>query len=467
MSSSSGVARGSLSSSCGNGCRVRPRAGRKVGQVAADVGDHRFVVFGDVVDHPTRQCGDGAAEVFLRDVLSGRLFDDRRPGGEDRALSAHDSEVAHRRHQRAMSGRRAEHGGDGRHLARALRLGEQVGGRATVVSAAGTEAGALEHHHQRNLVAKRQFGDAVTLGVAAGTDAAGQGGEVLGAQHHRRTIDRTGTDDEPVGRDLAADERADFAEGARVEESLDARAGVELALAAVFVEPLGTTHAPRVLTATVEILERLLPIRGFCHASFLPSCGDGRAPRPAGSHTGLLTVKLPAWVTAPASRSTGASPIDSNACGEAVGSLEQQGYDGGWTAETSHDPFLPLLLAAEHTTRLELGTNIAVAFARNPMIVANIGWDLQAYSKGRFILGLGTQIQPHIEKRFSMPWSHPARRMREFVSALHAIWSALERWRQAAFRGRLLHAQDHDADVHPGAARRIRCRRCSSPRSAK
>ena len=111
---------------------------------------------------------------------------------------------------------------------------------------------------------------------------------------------------------------------------------------------------------------------------------------------------------------------------EAAAAFEEQGYDGGWTPETSHDPFLPLLLAAEHTSRLEVGTNIAVAFARNPMIVANIGWDLQAYSKGRFILGLGTQIQPHIEKRFSMPWSHPARRMREFVSALHAIWDA---WR--------------------------------------
>ena len=120
---------------------------------------------------------------------------------------------------------------------------------------------------------------------------------------------------------------------------------------------------------------------------------------------------------------------------EAAAGLEQQGYDGGWTAETSHDPFLPLLLAAEHTSRLELGTNIAVAFARNPMIVANIGWDLQAYSKGRFILGLGTQIQPHIEKRFSMSWSHPARRMREFVSALHAIWSAWKDGTKLRFEG--------------------------------
>lgn len=120
---------------------------------------------------------------------------------------------------------------------------------------------------------------------------------------------------------------------------------------------------------------------------------------------------------------------------EAAAALEQQGYDGGWTAETSHDPFLPLLLAAEHTSRLELGTNIAVAFARNPMIVANVGWDLQAYSEGRFILGLGTQIQPHIEKRFSMPWSHPARRMREFVSAVHAIWSAWQDGTKLRFEG--------------------------------
>ncbi|OJZ73512.1 LLM class F420-dependent oxidoreductase [Mycobacterium paraffinicum] len=120
---------------------------------------------------------------------------------------------------------------------------------------------------------------------------------------------------------------------------------------------------------------------------------------------------------------------------DAAVTLERDGYDGGWTAETNHDPFLPLLLAAEHTSRLELGTNIAVAFARNPMIVANIGWDLQAYSRGRFILGLGTQIRPHIEKRFSMPWSHPARRMREFVAALHAIWDAWRDGGKLCFEG--------------------------------
>ena len=120
---------------------------------------------------------------------------------------------------------------------------------------------------------------------------------------------------------------------------------------------------------------------------------------------------------------------------EAARALERQGYDGCWTGEINHDPFLPLLLAAEHTSRLELGTSIAVAFARNPMTVANLGWDLQGYSRGRFILGLGTQIKPHIEKRFSMPWSHPVRRMREFVLALHAIWSAWQDGTRLRFEG--------------------------------
>jgi probable F420-dependent oxidoreductase len=115
--------------------------------------------------------------------------------------------------------------------------------------------------------------------------------------------------------------------------------------------------------------------------------------------------------------------------------VERLGYDGCWTAEISHDPFLPLTLAAEHTTRIELGTSIAVAFARNPMNVANIGWDLQDYSQGRLLLGLGTQIKPHIEKRFSMPWSQPARRMREFVLALHAIWDCWRDGTKLSFDG--------------------------------
>ena len=114
---------------------------------------------------------------------------------------------------------------------------------------------------------------------------------------------------------------------------------------------------------------------------------------------------------------------------------EAAGYDGVWTAETSHDPFLPLVVAAANTERLELGTAIAVAFARNPMLLANIGWDLQAMSKGRFNLGLGSQIKPHITKRFSMEWSKPAARMREMVSAMRAIWDTWETGEKLDFRG--------------------------------
>jgi probable F420-dependent oxidoreductase len=115
--------------------------------------------------------------------------------------------------------------------------------------------------------------------------------------------------------------------------------------------------------------------------------------------------------------------------------LEAQGYDGCVSAEISSDPFFPLLLAAEHTQRLELMTSIAVAFARSPMTLANVGHDLNAFSKGRFILGLGSQIQPHITKRFSMPWSHPAARMRELVQAMRAIWACWYQGEKLSFRG--------------------------------
>ena len=115
--------------------------------------------------------------------------------------------------------------------------------------------------------------------------------------------------------------------------------------------------------------------------------------------------------------------------------LEAQGFDGCVTAEIASDPFLPLLLAAEHTTRLELMTSIAVAFARSPMTLANLGHDLNAFSKGRFLLGLGSQIQPHITKRFSMPWSHPAARMRELIQAMRAIWACWYQGEKLAFRG--------------------------------
>jgi probable F420-dependent oxidoreductase len=121
--------------------------------------------------------------------------------------------------------------------------------------------------------------------------------------------------------------------------------------------------------------------------------------------------------------------------GADAAAAEAAGYAGLWTLEGQRDPFLPLVLAAEHTERIELGTAIAVAFARNPMLLANIGWDLQAYSKGRMILGLGSQIKPHITKRFSMPWSHPAARMRDLVLATRAIWEAWLTGGRLAYRG--------------------------------
>jgi len=115
--------------------------------------------------------------------------------------------------------------------------------------------------------------------------------------------------------------------------------------------------------------------------------------------------------------------------------LETLGYDGAFTTETSYDPFLPLVVAAEHTDRIELGTSIAVAFARTPMTLAMTANDIQRASKGRFILGLGSQIKPHIERRFSMPWSRPAARMREFVLAMRAIWESWNDGTKLDFRG--------------------------------
>jgi probable F420-dependent oxidoreductase len=115
--------------------------------------------------------------------------------------------------------------------------------------------------------------------------------------------------------------------------------------------------------------------------------------------------------------------------------FEEFGLDGAWSFEGSHDPFIPLALAAPATDQIELGTAIAVAFARTPMTTAHSAWDLQHLSEGRFILGLGTQIKPHIEKRYDMPWSKPAARMREYVQALRAIWHSWETGEKLDFRG--------------------------------
>ncbi|MCY3932241.1 MAG: LLM class F420-dependent oxidoreductase [Acidobacteria bacterium] len=131
----------------------------------------------------------------------------------------------------------------------------------------------------------------------------------------------------------------------------------------------------------------------------------------------------------------GGLPTDLYEVPTRIRELEDAGFAAAMTAETAHDPFFPLLLAAEHSERIELMTSITVAFARSPMTLANVGHDLNAYSKGRFILGLGSQIRPHITKRFSMPWSHPARRMREFILAMRAIWSNWYEGQRLRFQG--------------------------------
>jgi probable F420-dependent oxidoreductase len=116
-------------------------------------------------------------------------------------------------------------------------------------------------------------------------------------------------------------------------------------------------------------------------------------------------------------------------------SAEAAGYSGLWSAESAHDPFLPLVAAAQSTSTLELGTAIAVAFARNPMSLAYSAHDLQVLTEGRFMLGLGSQVRPHIQRRFDMPWSRPAARMREFIEALRAIWSAWSAGDKLDFQG--------------------------------
>ena len=115
--------------------------------------------------------------------------------------------------------------------------------------------------------------------------------------------------------------------------------------------------------------------------------------------------------------------------------LEAAGYDGVWTAETQHDAFLPLAAAAVSTSRVTLGTAIATAFTRSPMVTAMAAWDLQRASRGRFVLGLGTQVRAHNVRRFSVPWEAPAPRLRELVEALRHIWGAFQGEHPLRFRG--------------------------------
>lgn len=120
---------------------------------------------------------------------------------------------------------------------------------------------------------------------------------------------------------------------------------------------------------------------------------------------------------------------------EAARFAEASGFDALSSPEIDHDPFIPLAFAAKATTRLGLRTAIAVAFARSPMITANLAWDLAAESGGRFVLGLGTQVKPHVERRFASTWTKPRTQLGEYVRAVRAVHRAWEKKEKLAFEG--------------------------------
>lgn len=127
--------------------------------------------------------------------------------------------------------------------------------------------------------------------------------------------------------------------------------------------------------------------------------------------------------------------LDLRGLPDLVRAIEDAGFDGVWVPEVNHDPFLISALIAEHSQRVQLGTAVAVAFPRSPTVLAQIAWDLQRFSDGRFVLGLGTQVKAHNERRFGVPWSKPVRKMRETIEAMHAVWDAWQESKPLRYRG--------------------------------
>jgi probable F420-dependent oxidoreductase len=126
---------------------------------------------------------------------------------------------------------------------------------------------------------------------------------------------------------------------------------------------------------------------------------------------------------------------DIHEVGRTAQAAEELGFDGFWTSETKHDSFLPLAMAASDTEKMHLGNSVAIAFSRSPMVTAQLAWDMQSLSGGRFILGLGTQVRAHIERRFSMPFDKPASRLADYIRALRAIWVAFQGDGKLDYRG--------------------------------
>ena len=133
--------------------------------------------------------------------------------------------------------------------------------------------------------------------------------------------------------------------------------------------------------------------------------------------------------------STGVPARSIEAIANAVRRAEALGYDEVSAGEAQHDPFVALAVAASHSQRLQLATSVVIAFPRSPMVVANASWDLQSFSGGRLVLGLGTQVKGHNERRFSVKWSAPLPRLREYILALRAIWDCWQNGTPLNFRG--------------------------------
>lgn len=132
----------------------------------------------------------------------------------------------------------------------------------------------------------------------------------------------------------------------------------------------------------------------------------------------------------------GIHPSPLERVGEAAAAAERSGAAGIWVGETTHDPHIASVLMAQATSKAQIGTAVTIAFPRSPMVTALMSWDLQQLSKGRFVLGLGTQVKGHIERRYSTPWLPPAARMREYVQSLHAIWECWQNRKPLKFEGK-------------------------------
>ncbi len=147
---------------------------------------------------------------------------------------------------------------------------------------------------------------------------------------------------------------------------------------------------------------------------------------------------------------TQTSDYDLNNAGSNAKRFEAMGFDAVWTFEAGHDPFMALGVAAISTERLEIGTNISVAFGRSPFTMAQVAWDLQHSSGGRFHLGLGTQVRAHIERRCSMPFDHPARRVADYIRCVRAIWDTFQNDAKPDYRGEFYQFRLMNPFFNPG-----------------